>query len=68
MISKLFKYLILLFIPIFYNCTTIETINENKPLVLKVDTTLIESSKRIQENCATSIIEFQLFFDSIENI
>ncbi len=42
--------------------------NNPKPTVVKVDTTLIESSKGLQDNGASTIIEFQLYFDTNKNL
>lgn len=60
------KIIVLLTSLLILCCKTIEEKSINKPNVMKVDTVLIESSKGNQENGATAIIEFVVFFDRDE--
>lgn len=58
------RYLfIFLLVNLVLSCNTTKSKKIIKPNVLKVDTVLIESSKGNQESGATSIIEFNIYFD-----
>lgn len=63
---RIVLFLIVSFILIISSCKSSDELNLNKPLVVKVNTILIESSKGTQENGATSIIEFEVFFDKTD--
>lgn len=61
------KYIltILLLLTVFA-CKTTKEKSMNKPNLIRVETVLIESSKGVQDNGATTIIEFILYFDRDE--
>ncbi len=66
--NKTILYMLILISPLLTQCKSTEIVTTSKPIILKVNTTLIESSKGIKENEATSIIEFKIHFDHTENI